>query len=228
MRPTTPLASAIVSSLPPTPPRADAQPWTGRLPRSAETDLDEAQRTLTEQIRERSGPWAERAGFAVADDAGQLIGPFNALVLRPEHGRGYQRYVGADQKHSTLSATIREVVILTVGVAWQAAYEIYAHVAVARSAGLPEDVIDAIRTGGPDGDDSPLDPEQRAAHRFVDELVRTHRVADGTYATAHAAFGRDGVIDMVHLTGMYLATSALLNAFEIPAPEIPAPGNPQP
>jgi 4-carboxymuconolactone decarboxylase len=26
---------------------------------------------------------------------------------------------------------------------------------------------------------------------------------------------------MVHLTGMYLATSALLNAFEVPAPPIP-------
>ena len=35
------------------------------------------------------------------------------------------------------------------------------------------------------------------------------------------AFGRDGVLDIVHLVGMYLATSALLNAFRVPAPEIP-------
>jgi 4-carboxymuconolactone decarboxylase len=32
-------------------------------------------------------------------------------------------------------------------------------------------------------------------------------------------FGQRGVIDMVHLIGIYLATSALLNAFEIPAPD---------
>ena len=57
--------------------------------------------------------------------------------------------------------------------------------------------------------------------RFVDELVRTHRVSDDTYAAAEAALGRDGVLDTVHLTGMYLSVSALLNAFEIPAPEIP-------
>ena len=58
-------------------------------------------------------------------------------------------------------------------------------------------------------------------HRFVDELVRTHRVSDDTYAAAEAALGRDGGLDTVHLTGMYLSVSALLNAFEIPAPEIP-------
>ena len=48
--------------------------------------------------------------------------------------------------------------------------------------------------------------------------MRTHRVDDETYAAAEQAFGRDGVLDMVHLIGMYLATSALLNAFEVPAP----------
>ena len=46
-------------------------------------------------------------------------------------------------------------------------------------------------------------------------------MSDATYAAAQEAFGRDGVLDMVHLTGMYLATSALLNAFEVPAPPIP-------
>ena len=39
--------------------------------------------------------------------------------------------------------------------------------------------------------------------------------------SAIKAFGREGVLDMVHLVGMYLATSALLNAFEVPAPPIP-------
>ena len=51
--------------------------------------------------------------------------------------------------------------------------------------------------------------------------MRTHRVAPATYEAAVDTFGRDGVLDMVHLVGMYLATSALLNAFEIPAPDIP-------
>ena len=47
----------------------------------------------------------------------------------------------------SLPRPIREVVILTVGVAWQAEYEIYAHVAVARAVGLSETVIDGLRQG---------------------------------------------------------------------------------
>jgi 4-carboxymuconolactone decarboxylase len=116
-----------------------------------------------------------------------------------------------------LPAPIREVVILTVGVAWQADYEIYAHVAVARHVGLPETVIDGLRQGSTEG----LGDDELAAHRFADELVRSHRVTPATYDAAVERFGRDGVLDMVHLVGMYLATSALLNAFEVPAPPIP-------
>ncbi|GAA4802432.1 carboxymuconolactone decarboxylase family protein [Actinomycetospora chlora] len=200
-------------------PGADDRDWGGRLPRAESIELDDDQRAARAEILERSARWAERSGFAPTDDEGGLIGPFTAFALRPEPGRAFNRWVQTDQRGSSLPATIREVVILTVGVAWQAEYEIYAHVAVARTVGLSETVIDGLRRGSTDG----FGPDELAAYRFVDELVRTHRVADDTYAAAEEAFGRDGVLDMVHLTGMYLATSALLNAFAIPAPPIPDP-----
>ena len=195
-----------------------AQDWHGRLPVAEDGPLDDEQRALAEQLHARSARWAERAGFAGVDSADRLIGPFNAFVHRPGPGKAFGDWVGVDQRHSSLPATIREIVILTVGVAWRADYEIYAHVAVARSTGLAEDAIDAIRQNVA-GD--ALRDDELAAHRFADELVRTHRVTDTTYATALETFGRDGVLDLVHLTGMYLATSALLNAFEVPATPIP-------
>ncbi|GLZ44351.1 hypothetical protein Acsp06_05360 [Actinomycetospora sp. NBRC 106375] len=200
-------------------PRADDRDWGGRLPRAESIDLDEDQRAARQELLERSGRWAERSGFAPTDDQGGLIGPFNAFTLRPGPGRAFGRWVGVDQRDSLLPATIREVVILTVGVAWQAEYEVYAHVAVARSVGLSETVIDGLRNGTTDG----FAPDELTAHRFADELVRDHRVTRSTYDGAIEAFGRDGVLDLVHLVGMYLATSALLNAFEVPAPPIPAP-----
>ncbi|MDL5159520.1 carboxymuconolactone decarboxylase family protein [Actinomycetospora termitidis] len=198
-------------------PAADATDWGGRLPRNETLDLDNDQQAAVGELHRRAARWAEHSGFAATDDRGGLIGPFNAFALRPGQGRGFNRWVANDQQNSSLSAPIREVVILTVGTAWDADYEIYAHVLVARSVGLSETVIEGIRTGSTDG----FTAAERAAHRFVDELVRNHRVPDDVYAAAEAEFGRDGVLDMVHLTGMYLATSALLNAFEVPAPEIP-------
>ena len=202
-------------------PPAGDRDWGGRLPRNEALDLDDDQRAAREELLERSARWAERSGFAPTDDEGGLIGPFNAFALRPTPGRAFGRWVGTDQRSSSLAAPIREIVILTVGVAWQADYEIYAHVAVARTVGVSETVIVGLRDGVTDGSTEDWAPDELAAHRFADELVRTHRVADATYAAAEVAFGRDGVLDMVHLVGMYLATSALLNAFEIPAPPIP-------
>ncbi len=195
-------------------PAADAKNWGGRLPRNETLDLDDDQRSAAQDLRERTVPWAEGSGFAGTDDAGGLLGPFNAFALRPGPGRAFSRWVAQDRRDSSLTAPIREVVILTVGLAWDADYEIYAHLAVARTVGLSETVIEGLRSGSTEG----FTRDEVAAHRFTDQLVRTHRVDDATYAAAEEAFGRDGVLDMVHLIGMYLATSALLNAFEVPAP----------
>ncbi|MFP5068771.1 carboxymuconolactone decarboxylase family protein [Pseudonocardia nantongensis] len=196
-------------------PPADARNWGGRLPRNETLDLDDDQRAAVEALHERQVPWAERSGFVATDSDGGLLGPFNAFALRPAQGRAFQRWVGTDQRHSTLPEPVREVVILTVGAAWQADYELYAHAAAARTAGLSEEAVAALRAGSGTAD---LGSAERVAHRFADELARTHRVTGDTYAAADAAFGRDGVLDLVHLVGQYLAVSALLNAFEIPAP----------
>lgn len=84
--------------------------------------------------------------------------------------------------------------------------------------GLDENAVQALLDGTAA---QVLTGDELVVHRFVDELVRTHRVTDDTYAAVEAALGRDGVLDTVHLTGMYLSVSALLNAFEIPAPDGP-------
>ena len=44
-----------------------------------------------------------------------------------------------------------------------------------------------------------------------------HRVEAGLYREAVGAFGEVGVIDMLHLAGLYMTVSSLLNAFAVPA-----------
>lgn len=192
--------------------------WGGRLPLAETGTLDDEQRAVAEQLHLFAVPWAEQAGFAPTTDDGHLIGPWNVLVHRPQPARGFNEWVRSDQVGSSLPATVREVVILTVGVAWQAAYELYSHTAVARHAGLAEPVIHGLLNHAPN---DAFSAAELAAHHFTDELVRSRTVGDETYRHALELFGQHGVIDMVHLIGIYLATSALLNAFEIPAPDPP-------
>jgi hypothetical protein len=52
----------------------------------------------------------------------------------------------------------------------------------------------------------------KTAHKIVGRLAGLpEEVAD--------AFGHEGWVDMVMLIGLYLTTCAIINAFEVPAPE---------
>jgi 4-carboxymuconolactone decarboxylase len=196
--------------------RSGARQWGGRLPLAEAGELTGQQQALAAQLHAFAVPWAERAGFAGTTEEGHLIGPWNAQVHRPGPAAGFNQWILADQQGSTLSPRVREVVILTVAIAWQSEYEIYSHVAAARTTGLPDAAIAALRADEPHAD---LSVGERAAHAFTNDLVRSHSVADKTYQVALEHLGQDGVLDLVQLIGIYLATAAQLNAFRVPAPE---------
>jgi 4-carboxymuconolactone decarboxylase len=196
--------------------QSGARGWGGRLPLAEAGELSEQQRALADQLHAFAVPWAERAGFAGTTPDGHLAGPWNAQVHRPGPAAGFNQWVLADQQGSTLAPRIREVTILTVGAAWQSEYVVYSHVAASRAAGLADTVIAALCAGEPHAD---LSVGERAAHAFTNELVRSHFVTDKTYQAALDCFGQDGVLDLVHLISIYLATAAQLNAFKVPAPE---------
>ena len=188
---------------------------TGRLPAAESMDLNDAQRTLAAQLHKFAVPFALQAGYSATDAHGQLIGPWNAQVHRPELASAFNQWVLADQTNSTLQAQIREVVMLTVAVTCRSSYAIYAHVAAAQTIGVSEPVIKAVVSNAPsDG----LPAAESAAAAFAKELVLDHAIADATYRRAHHAFGRVGVLDLANLIAIYLATTAMLNAFDVPAP----------
>lgn len=193
--------------------------WGGRLPLLGPDDMDDDQRRLAERLRATTAPWAQRSGFAAESSDGRLIGPFNVFLQSPELARGFGRWTAAESEHTTLTPELREIVILTVGAIWNSDYEVYAHVAVARSLGIAEEVIDTIRSG--ESAAGVLGDEQAAVHAFTRELAGLRRVGARTYGRAVEVLGQRTVVDLVHLIGLYLSVSAMLNAFAVPAPEIP-------
>ena len=60
---------------------------------------------------------------------------------------------------------------------------------------------------------------EAAAYEFTHQLAGTRRVDPAAYARAKAVFGDRGLVDIVMLTGLYLTTCALLNAFEVSVPQ---------
>ena len=122
----------------------------------------------------------------------------------------------AEQVHTSLSARVREIVILAVGAVWQADYELYAHLAVARKAGLSEDTARAVATGGlADG----LSDDELIALRLTQQLSTNHRVDESLYRDAENSLGTKGLIDIAFLIGIYHSVCATLTMFAIPAAE---------
>ncbi|MGO9067537.1 carboxymuconolactone decarboxylase family protein [Mycobacterium sp.] len=187
----------------------------GRLPLVEADTLDAAQRELFDHLRARVVPWADAAGFRSTTADGRFIGPFNAALRSPTVAGAFLELQASEQRHTSLSDRVRQVVILAVGAAWAADYEIYAHSAVARHSGIPDDAVRRLAAGSlPDT----LSDEEKVAYRFAQKLSTTHRIDDSTFNQARKAFGDNGIVDIIILAGTYYTVCGLLNAFEVPAP----------
>ena len=187
-------------------------------------DLTGMQREVYDRIVATMVPWADAAHFQSKTAGGRLIGPFNPLLFSPAIASCFFASQAAEEVHTTLSERMRQVVILAVGAVWKSEYELYAHSAVARKAGLSEQVTRTLAAGGLSDD---LSEQEKIAQRYVTQLAAYHHVDDPLYRAAEAAFGGQGLVDIALLMGLYQTVCGLLNGFDIPAPAMPTDAAPR-
>ena len=118
---------------------------------------------------------------------------------------------------ASLPDPIRQIVILVVGARYDAAYEIYAHIAVAEregmSAGAPRDDLRRPQAER---------PQRRGECRVSDlayALVRGGTLPEPIYRLARDTFGQPQLNEMIYLVGLYAMVSTTLNGFNVPVPE---------
>ncbi|MEE6170155.1 MULTISPECIES: carboxymuconolactone decarboxylase family protein [unclassified Mycolicibacterium] len=187
----------------------------GRLPLADPAEFDAAQHELFAKMSSTVVPWATELGFRSITDDGRFIGPFNPALFNPALTAAAGQLLVGEREHTSLSPRVREIIILTVGAAWQSEYEMYAHTAAAKAAGLPDDAIRVLINGGiPES----LSPEEKIAAALTRQLSTSHRVDKHLYQKAENTFGTKGLTDIAMLVGIYHAVSITLNLFEIPAP----------
>ena len=92
---------------------------------------------------------------------GALVGPFPAMLHFPQFGVPALLFQRALSAEARLPKTVREVAILTVGAAFGARYELYAHEITAAEVGLSPPQIATLAAGDrPSG----LSDEEAIAH----------------------------------------------------------------
>lgn len=177
-----------------------------RLPPIAPAELTPAQREAVDAFRTARGA--------------EISGPFYPLLRSPElmtrtRAMGdYLRY------KSALPPRLSEFVILLTAREWTQQYEWNAHYPIAVKAGVKREILDAIADGRrPSG----MSDEETILYEFCRELHHDKAVSDRTYSRALKAFGEQGVVDTIGITGYYTLLAMTLNTARTPPAENGSP-----
>ncbi|MBV9016845.1 MAG: carboxymuconolactone decarboxylase family protein [Alphaproteobacteria bacterium] len=176
----------------------------------AVAEMDPAQRRVHDQI--------------VAGKRGRFGGPFQILIRAPEICE-HASQLGEHLRWGTsLPDRLSELAIITTARFWRAQYEWYAHAPLAAQAGVPPAAIEMIRTGG-----TPVfaAKDEALVYRICDEIFRTQRLSDTSFAETVAALGEQGLVEIIAIIGYYTLIGNTLNVFQVPLPEGEAPPFPE-
>ncbi len=177
-----------------------------RLQPKDRAEMPERQRDLHEKMSE---------GRTLSPE-GHIGGPFDAWALNPSIGRRVWQLGGTIRHRPTIDRRYIELAILMTGQLWQAQFEWFAHEPMARDAGLPEEVIQAVKTA-----DEPVfvDDGDRICWQFCRTLLAREKVDDELYKATIDRFGEPGMADLINACGFYTLVSMTLNTFEVQLPE---------
>ncbi len=185
-----------------------------RLPLIPPSELSAEQQALYADMKQ--GIASNFNVFKTIREDGALMGAWNPWLHEPVIGKAIWDLTLAMTAKASLPDNIRQLVILVVGVRFDAAYEIYAHIAVAEHEGMTE-----ARLGSLVADLKPSDlaADESVAFDVAYKLVRGGTLPEPLYRLAVDAFGQHGTNELIYLVGLYSLVSTTLNGFNVPVPE---------
>jgi len=154
--------------------------------------------------------------IVVLNEQNALVGPFPAMLNFPQFGVPALVFQRSLSTGARLPKTVREVAILTVGAAFGARYELYAHEITAAEVGLSRSQIATLASGNRPSD---LNEEGTIAFEVARVLSEGRILPTSTYSQALELFGKEGVGELVFLISGYCQIAMILNAFDVPVPD---------
>jgi alkylhydroperoxidase family enzyme len=185
-----------------------------RLPLIAPADLSEIQKPLYDDMKK--GIASNFNDFVTVAPDGALMGPWNPWLHFPRVGGAIWELTKAMSMEATLPDSARQVAILVTGAHFDAAYELYAHIAVAVREGMSEQRLSELCANIKPAD---LDHEESVAYDVAFALVNGGVLPQPCWALAIKTFGEKGAMELVYLVGLYCLVSMTLNGFDVPVPE---------
>ena len=162
----------------------------------------------------------EVAAEISAGPRGEVRGPFIPLIHHPGLARHLQRLGEFLRFNSVLPPPILELAVLVTARRWNCQHEWYMHEKLAHKAELELHIIEAIRDGRRP---EPMSPIQTQVYELCRQAHTTGRVEDTQFDTVRAAFGIEGVLELIALSGYYTLMAMVLNTAGMALPDNAAP-----
>jgi 4-carboxymuconolactone decarboxylase len=144
----------------------------------------------------------------LADRGSPVSGPFVPLMRSPELMLAAKNMGDYLRLKGVLAPRIKELTILVVSREWTQQVEWQLHHPLALQAGIRRDAVEAIADGRRPAS---LTDDEQAAYDASMEILRYKRMSNQTYQRAVAAFGEQGVVELLALNGYYMLLSAVMN-----------------
>jgi 4-carboxymuconolactone decarboxylase len=177
---------------------------TGNRPRIPPLPREE----WTDAAREVFAFWGEPGAW----ENGSKTNLVMVLSNHPALAMAYNAFGRHLLLESALPVRPRELIVLRVSWNLKCEYEWHYHVGYALSAGLTMDEIAAVGVGP----DAPTwNEDDRAVLLAADELWKSSRVSDESWAALSARFDRHQVMDLVFTIGQYVMLSGAIAAFGV-------------
>ena len=176
---------------------------------------------LLPSARAMSSDVPQRIGFpAESGDNTGLYGPLTNgqrmighLPVRLQEGIKAQ--AASLMNAGALPPTLREMIIVRTGYQAASLYEVVQHRSLARRVGVPEAKLDALASAIPLG----LEPAERAAIDFVDELLQQNRPGDTALAGARRYYSDGEILEIIFITGTWWTLARMLETAGVPLDE---------
>jgi hypothetical protein len=185
-----------------------------RLPLIAPADLTPEQKPLYDAMRK--GIASNFNAFRVEREDGALMGPWNPWLHEPAIGKAVWDLTLSMTANATLTDNLRQIAILVVGAHFNAAYEIYAHIAVAEREGMKPARLATLSAGLKPAD---LAADEALTFDITHALVGGGTLPEPLYRLAVSTFGQHGTNELIYLVGLYCLVSMTLNGFNVRVPE---------
>ena len=145
------------------------------------------------------------------------INLFRMLANAPVMMRPTLRLGSVILREGVLDPKLRELAILRVGHVTGTEYEVVQHVPIAKAVGVPDEQIAALANA--DFERAPFEAGDALAMDIVDATLRDERVHRSLVEQGAAAFGRDGLLELLLCAGYYAMLGNVMRAVEVDVDE---------